>query len=167
LLINQVTNVETVELACGDHEGEIEFFVANDHHCSSLIESWPISPDVPSRKVIVRTTTLDAFFDDSSRQGPDFIKMDIEGGAVFALKGCDRCTEKFRPLFWIESHTPTEDKAIGEFTLRHGYSAYAYRLQHRGWVKNLNSTYPDPEGVWGTLLLCPPELSEKMKDALA
>lgn len=164
LLVNQATGIEAVGLACSDREGETEFFVAEHHHCSSLVESWATKPSATPNAIRVKTTTLDAFFLDAGRPGPDFIKMDIEGGGVFALRGCHRVVEKYRPLMWIESHTPDEDRAISEVLVRHGYAAY--RQQTRDWVQNVGATHPDPHGVWGTLLACPAEKRDRIDSAL-
>jgi FkbM family methyltransferase len=163
IALNRVTNIVTVAKACSDSEREIDFFLAPHHHCSSLVESWASTKSKEAERIVMQATTIDAFF---SGQGcwPKFIKMDIEGGGVFALRGCDQCIENTRPYFWIESHTPDEDRAISDLAIRHRYQAY--RLEERGWVKHLKNTHPDREGVRGTLLLCPDELVEKVKPIL-
>lgn len=104
----------------------------------------------------VLTTTLNDYVNSpQARSGPDFIKMDIEGGGSYALRGSDRCIAEKRPLFLIESHTPDEDRAISDLILRYPYDAY--RLTNHRWVNAPDQTYPDPDGVWGTLLLWPAE----------
>jgi len=163
LELNHSTNIEPVAKACSNNENDIEFFLAPHHHCSSLVESWASTKEQKAEKIVVKATTLDKFFLNEGRW-PDFIKMDIEGGGVYALKGCDLCVEKARPYFWIESHTPEEDRAISDLIVRHNYQAY--RVQTRTWAKNLKNTHPDPDGVWGTLLLCPSEKAEQLKTVL-
>ena len=91
--------------------------------------------------------------------------MDIEGGGVFALRGCDRVVAKTRPLFLIESHTPDEDGAIRDLIRRHDYAAY--RVDNNQWVTAPDEVHPHPQGVWGTMLLCPSELRTGLVAALA
>lgn len=114
--------------------------------------------------IFVKTTTLDDFFLRQGKKGPKLIGMDIEGSGICPLRGCDGCIEKYRPLFWIESHMPEEDRAISNILVTHGYSAF--RAQTRTWVKEPHEIHPHRDGVWGTLLLCPPELLSRLEEAL-
>ena len=164
IFINRVTNIEPVELVCADSVGELEFFVGHHHHTSSLLESWASGESHKAEKITVKSTTLDVFFLGEGRRGPDLIKMDIEGGGIYALKGCDSCMEKYHPLVWIESHTPEEDRAISNLVMNHGYSAY--RQNTKAWVTDPSSVHPNPAGIWGTMLLCPPELVAQVKSVL-
>ncbi len=165
LMANQAKQVIPTKLACSDREGEIEFFVAGHHHCSSLVESWANAPGAPAEKIVAKTVTLDSFFEKENQLPVGFIKMDIEGGGVFALPGCYKTIERYRPLIWVESHTPDEDKAISNVLMNHGYEAF--RQQTRTWVTNRNTIHPDPNGVWGCLLLCPKEIQPVLKEVLS
>ncbi len=164
--LNDAGNVEMVELACSDKSGTTEFFLGGHHHISSLHADWAAAGvSVSPRKVIVRSSTLDDFsFGGTSRKGPDFIKMDIEGGGTLALKGCSRCVQEKRPIFLMESHTPDKDRAICDLIGEHDYQAY--RVEDHSWVKNLTKTFPDKQGVWGVLLLCPSEARGKLSRVL-
>jgi hypothetical protein len=116
-----------------------------------------------STALSVPMTSLDVFF--AGRRGPDFIKIDIEGGGVFALPGCRRVLSEKRPFVLIESHTPAEDRAISKVLIDLDYRGF--RLTNREWVRNPHLTHPDREGVWGTLLLVPRELEERTSSSLA
>jgi FkbM family methyltransferase len=165
--LNHVNNTTIVEAACGDSTGTVDFYVAAHHHSSSLDADWANS-DGPAQKMTVAVTTLDAFFShESGRPPPAFIKMDIEGGGTRALPGaCDLFAES-RPFCLIESHTPEEDRAISNVIRKFDYRGY--RLNDRRWVINPENTYPDPHGVWGTLLLAPAEyysvVSQRLGDS--
>src|SRR5258708_6184337 len=37
---NDIYNVKTLELACADKSGEVEFYVAQHHHQSSILPDW-------------------------------------------------------------------------------------------------------------------------------
>ena len=154
--LNNITNVSLEPLACSDRCGAVEFFIGFHHHVSSLNAAWAAGEHGQAQKVVVDGVTLDDFFyGTQSRPQPAFIKMDIEGGGVFALKGCERCVQQARPLFLIESHTPPEDRAISDLITAANYSAF--RLNNHQWVSAPKSVHPDPAGVWGTLFLCPAE----------
>jgi FkbM family methyltransferase len=190
--INRIATIDVVPAACADREGTTEFFIGFHHHVSSLLEDWahaeaPVKGTVPftgrfrtmsattackgdsplyrpeATSVMVPTTTLDAFFA-ARQESPDLIKMDIEGGGIFALKGCAGILAAKRPLLWIESHTPAEDRAISEALAAHDYCAY--RFTDRRPVVHPDSTHPDPDGVWGTLLLYPREQYRRVAEAL-
>jgi len=155
--VNGVKNVQVIECACADSEGEIEFFEGSHHHTSSLIGSWAeAGVSGAARKVVVKAVTLDAFFKDI--EAPDFIKMDIEGGGVYALKGAVKCFEKKRPLLFIESHTPDEDQSVSDLARTFDYELY--RLETKDWIANLSAVHPVLNGVWGTMLACPVEKKE-------
>lgn len=162
LSINGAENVKVFDIACSDKDGTTEFFMGNHHHISSLIESWAGEGKVIPKKVLVNTSTIDSFFRGGTQASrkPDFIKMDIEGSGIFALKGCDECVREKRPLIWIESHTPDEDKAISDLIVKFDY--FAYRINDRHIVKERTLTHPYPQGVWGTMLLFPSELSDRL-----
>jgi FkbM family methyltransferase len=164
ILANQLKNIELIEKACSDNTGTVDFFIGQDHHSSSLNSEWAKGGQPHVDKITVETITLDDFFLSDHRALPDFIKMDIEGGAVFALPGCRKLVRQKQPIFFIESHTPDEDRAIGDFMLEHQYEGY--RISNHRWVADKTKTHPDPDGVWGSILLCPVALRTQINTIL-
>jgi FkbM family methyltransferase len=162
LLLNNITNATVAEYACSDWTGETDFFVGHHHQASSLCVNWASeSGKICPQRITVKSITLDSFFYETGNGiGPDFIKMDINGGGVFALKGCHECITHKRPFFLIESHTPDEDRAISDMAVKYSYKAY--RLSNHRWVRENTEIYPHPEGIWGDLFLCPEELYYKI-----
>lgn len=155
LEINHVGNAEIVEAACSNQNGMIDFYLGHHHHTSSLHAEWAAGVQTNAERITVSTVTLDDFIYGDTHLAPDFIKIDIEGGGTFALPGGARCFQQQRPLVLIESHTPDEDRAISNVLLAHDYQAF--RLNDRQWVVERAAIHPQPQGVWGTLLLCPTE----------
>lgn len=165
LEINHIKNVVPLQMACSNEVGKIAFFVGDGaHEVSSLLSDWADNGG-KAEKIEVATTTLDAFFSDGKNgEAPDFIKMDIEGGGVYALKGCRQIIEKKHPLWMVESHTPEEDRAISDMVTQFDYQAY--RLNDSKWVKDLKDIHPNPNGIWGTLILVPTDEMDLVKKIL-
>src|SRR6202023_1108555 len=108
------------------------FYISENHHSSSMINQWGEN-SAPPTSTTVNSVSLDYFFEhENGGQYPDLIKMDIEGAGVYALKGCERCLEKKRPLILMESHTGLEDKAVG-YVLRN-YQYEALRIETNKWI---------------------------------
>ena len=154
--INEIKNVTILDKAVSDHTGSEEFFIGAHHHQSSLIGDWADNNTVGT-KTSVDTITLDDFFAiHNQHEYPDIIKMDIEGGGTFALKGCNECIVQKRPFILIECHTPDEDQAVIELLKKYNYEAY--RIDTGKWVTNKTVNYTDQAaGVWGTMMLLPAE----------
>jgi FkbM family methyltransferase len=163
--LNGVCNAVVVEAACSDITGTADFYVAAHHHSSSLHVDWANS-DGQAQRTAVAVTSLDAFFDrETGRDPPAFIKIDIEGGGTHALPGARRLFSENRPFCLIESHTPEEDRAISNLLCNFAYRGY--RLNDRHWVSNPENTHPDPNGVWGTLILAPAEHYSVLSELLS
>ena len=164
--INDARNVCVEPYACTDESGPVDFFIGFHHHVSSLDETWASGGQATATPIVVAGVTLDDFFfGDAARQPPAFIKFDIEGGAVHAVKGCIRCASETRPLFLVESHCPDEDASLSDLIVRHEYKAF--RLTNRQWVVEPTKTHPNLDGVWGTLFLCPAERHAEVSRLLA
>lgn len=147
-------NFEIVQAAVTDRPGQIEFFLSHHHHTSSLVESWAASSTHPATKIMVQALTLTDFFAEKQTH-PSFVKIDIEGGGVSAIPGLLKMVEKNPPFFYIESHTPDEDRAISKLAVDYNYSVFS--VTKRKWLTHLSEIHPHPEGISGTMLLCPPK----------
>jgi FkbM family methyltransferase len=155
IMINNILNVKILDLAAADHTGRDEFFIGEHHHKSSLLKEWSNNASV-GKKTVVSTITLDDFFEKfNERRFPDLIKMDIEGGGIYALKGCTRCITEKRPFIIMESHNPGEDRAVSHILQQYNYEAF--RISNEKWILHKDNDYTDPDGVWGTMLLMPAE----------
>lgn len=156
--INQLSNVEMHEFAVSDKNGTAQIFISHTHYMASLDEKWA---GTQNGTIIVKTITLDSFFEKLNIQ-PDFIKMDIEGGGVYALKGMINCISKFEPILLLESHTPEEDIAIGDALRLAQYEVF--RVGNNKPVKNLNGDYTDPYGIYETVVGIPLSRFKKYKN---
>jgi FkbM family methyltransferase len=163
---NKVRNVLLENLACSDTTGTAEFFVANNHHTASLRAERAKRPNMELQTVRVRTTTLDDHWEKAAIPGERvaLVKIDIEGAADSVLPHCQSVVCSQRPFFLIESHSLNEDTAIGAMMQNFDYCGY--RTTNNCWVLRLDRVYPDPDGVWGTVLLVPKEHETAARAAL-
>ena len=107
--LNQVRNVECVEAAASDRQGEVEFFsldVGSVPSSSSLSRDFMertqrvyAGPLVTNR---VRALTLDGFVRQRSIGHVDLVKLDIETGEAAALRGMRETLARDRPALICE-----------------------------------------------------------------
>lgn len=102
LFLNRCRNVDVQGLALGEEDAESEFY---------LVEAWAAGcnslrpPDVPASttRVPVHVTRLDDWLRVHNVGSVDFVKMDVEGGELSALKGAETFLERRpRPVILAE-----------------------------------------------------------------
>jgi len=95
-------SVKVVSAGLSDRSGESEFYqVTNQaqHELSGLKMRHWLDP-YPVKKINVALTTIDVICTDLPRF--DFLKLDIEGAEMNALRGGRVTVEKFRPIISFE-----------------------------------------------------------------
>lgn len=109
-------NIDVVECALSDHEGETSFFV-NDAASgySSLAR-----PSTQAREIKVPLKRLDTIVDDA-----DVIKIDVEGAELGVLKGSERLNS--RPIIMFES-APNEVLGYTKAELWAWFSGHGYAI---------------------------------------
>jgi FkbM family methyltransferase len=147
--LNNLKNIYPVQSAVSDTDGSIKIYLSHTHYMASLDVKWA-SDD--GGHMNVDSVTLDSFFEKKGFY-PDFIKMDIEGGGVKALKGMVKCITKNEPVLFLESHTAEEDIAIGKALSLIPYDVF--RVGSKIPVKYLHKDYTDLYGVYGTVVAIP------------
>lgn len=104
LVVNGVTNVETIPWAIGDVCHEVEFEVSD-----LGIDSRMANGSRTSKTEKFCMATLDAFVKDRRMSRVDFIKLDIEGAEELALRGAREVLRRFQPKLTVASyHTDFE-----------------------------------------------------------
>ena len=97
LRINRVENVQVIEKALSDMEGEVSFAEGENSFNARI---------APEGTLIVKSAVLDELVEGDGIPAPDFIKMDIEGAETMALKGALRVLGKFHPTIFLTTHGP-------------------------------------------------------------
>lgn len=150
LELNHFTTATTVQRAISDEVGKAVFDRADHRGAGHLVTA----ATVPSGLTFdVETTTLDQFVFTDGNAPPDFIKVDIEGAESVALRGGLQVLARYRPILLIELHNPAEDRAVGRILKNLGYRAT--RVESGDFVQDMESGWPDPCGMWGSVLALP------------
>jgi FkbM family methyltransferase len=151
LALNRLDRVETVPLAISDTVGVGQFDSAHHRGAGHLVPENTNQSGATTFEVA--TSTLDTFVFEGGNKVPDFIKIDIEGAESAALRGGREVITKHRPILLIELHNPHEDRAVGRFLREMGYGAS--RVETGETVKNMETGWPDRDGMWGSVIALP------------
>jgi FkbM family methyltransferase len=109
LALNEITNVELIGLALGDHEGTADLQLHGGNSWAKLDTSADTS--FRTRRGVadtiqVQISTLDAQL--GNVPPPSFVKIDIEGAEVAALRGATNLLTEHRPVLIVEIHGTNE-----------------------------------------------------------
>jgi FkbM family methyltransferase len=96
--------VQLVPKGISEREGVLEFF-AGGNYTSSLCKTNYVAGEAQKYHVVqIPVTTLDAEVARLGLTRLDFVKMDIEGAEVAALKGAQQMLARFHPPLIVETH---------------------------------------------------------------
>ena len=100
LRLNRCRNVTVEPVALGDAAGEAELFVVDGHEtgCNSIHPADGIS----GHRLRVPVRRLDDYLAGGGFARVDFVKMDIEGGELSALRGAESMFQSARPVLLCE-----------------------------------------------------------------
>lgn len=164
MTINKMDNLKIIQKAISNFNGISKFMIGNTNKqgrifCNEIETGSEITVDV---------TTLDSLLD-NGHEMPNFIKIDVEGAEGAVLEGFQNWIIKTFPVFSIDLHTPEQDLKVGCFLKEHRYKVYRLNGQIGNNknklseilspVANLNSCWPDPQGIWGTVVALPEKLA--------
>jgi len=166
LILNRCANVKVERLAVGSENTEASFFVVKGSQtgCNSLRP-----PDVRSgtSRTRVRVTRIDDWLEKQKYEQIDFVKLDVEGAELEALKGASKLLERRpRPVILAE----VQDVR----TIPWGYRAkdILAHLRDKGyrWFRLSTDGTPEPldpeaQDLDGNFVACPKEL-EPLRDHL-
>lgn len=98
---NRTANVEVVEAAIGDREGEIPFTFRTDANDPGGFAN-SIAYDIGGETRTVPMTTIDAIC--AGGLTPDLIKIDVEGAELLALRGARSTLASGAPMLVVAIH---------------------------------------------------------------
>ena len=95
IALNQIQNVEVLELAIADENGTSFFEIEPTGSMGCLSSRGQLR---------VQTARLDYLLAQGRILPPNYIKMDIEGAELLALRGAERCIRRYRPQIFLATH---------------------------------------------------------------
>jgi FkbM family methyltransferase len=105
-----IGNLTSVKAAVADITGTTPFYIRASSGHNSLLEVHPIGGDGMAPVPVVEEVQVPCLtLDDACEDGADFVKIDIEGGEVLALRGCVDAGRWSRTLFVVECHDTFND----------------------------------------------------------
>lgn len=137
--------------ACGllDREDMLPFVLGSStkssHVSVSTTSSSASALQVPCRP-------LDSIVEEMDLHSLRLIKLDVEGAESMALRGAANTIARFRPHLVIELHTPEQDIKVARLLTSWNYKLT--RLEGPP-ILHLDRSWPDQNGVWGTIHAVP------------
>jgi FkbM family methyltransferase len=157
ILLNHFTQIELHECAVSSKSGETFFDIQNDNSRGNITET--ATPD----NLKVNLISLDDFIF-KTKIFPDLLKIDVEGAEGEVLKGSEILINKYKPIFIIELHSPEQDLYVASFLFERGYEIYRLNEDAKDerhklliTIKNMEASWPDPDGVYGSIVAIPKE----------
>ena len=136
--INKFSWVHPYNVAVSDSVGQMHFIPpcdATTYHVSFLNNCSGVGYLTKSAQpgsIQVLTTTLDQHTEESGIERLDFIKMDIEGAELAALRGATRTISRFRPKLAVEYNRETARRAgssieeLDDLLENYGYERFMF-----------------------------------------
>ncbi len=144
---NKCDNVKVYRCAVGDRIGMGCFVAAESAYTGHLAVDKTGSSGTP-----VQVTTIDSLVFEERIQQLRLVKIDVEGAEASVLAGSAKTIREARPLFIIDLHTPEQDAAVAQILREADYELCRV---DGSLIKHCDRGWPDPDGVWGSVLAKP------------
>lgn len=139
LRMNDIGNVEVIEAAASDVDGELSFSEGTNPSTGRLAEAGLLR---------VASITLDNLVLGEKLPGPHLIKMDIEGGEAAALKGARGILRDHRPVIFLATHGADVHRECRSILETAGYEVRALEGGDIDSTDELIAVHPlGPRGV--------------------
>jgi FkbM family methyltransferase len=148
---NKCANVKIFREALSDQDG-FAFFTSGESAYTGGLAEVVADTSNQRQRLEVKTGKLDSVIDGLGLNKIKLIKIDVEGAESKVLRGASRTIEQCRPYLIIDLHTPEQDVSVA-----HQLSSWGYRLSRLSGppILQLDKSWPEPDGVWGTILASP------------
>lgn len=112
-LMDRQRTISIIEKGLWSKQDTLIFY---DHPIFSGCNRFDFHPDPGFIETKVETLTLDSVIEEINPKSIDFLKMDIEGAELEALKGSVNTIKKYKPKMAISTyHNPNDEKEIVDF----------------------------------------------------
>jgi FkbM family methyltransferase len=126
--LNALANVAAYQVGLSDSKGTLPIYELEGAN-EGLSTLYP-GESKTGRKIDIVLKSFDEEFDGFGVTSVDFIKLDIEGGELGALKGLQTVLSKFKPVVMVEINKKTyqaagyEPTTIFDFFQERNYKPY-------------------------------------------
>jgi FkbM family methyltransferase len=146
LKLNPSLRVNPVCAAASEHKGQLYFLfdrnlATQGHLCG--VEPTYVLPN--AKTISVCSVRLDDYIQEGW-PAPQFLKIDVEGGAGSVLAGAKNLIATQRPTIYLELHGPEEQSAVRELLETFDYQALTLS----------GSQVLNPTAAWFNPLICKP-----------
>jgi FkbM family methyltransferase len=135
--LNGFGNITVFDGALSNELGET-YLMLGSEPVGGYISSRPEGTDY----IKVNTYSIDNLFDAGELPEIQFMKLDIEGSELSALRGAQFMLQRARPRICIEALDGELYRKINNILITFGYKAY--KFDDRGNLNNFSSFYPCP-----------------------
>jgi FkbM family methyltransferase len=112
---------QLVQGAAGEVNGEATFVVMDATSMGKLSNS-PFQDDITTEsRIPVSVYSIDRWCEANDSEGPDVMKIDVEGAEMMVLKGAATVLQKKHPRLFIESHSRELTTDVTDFLSDFGY----------------------------------------------
>jgi FkbM family methyltransferase len=144
--LNPSLQVTPICAAASERHGQIDFLFDGNVATQGRLMEVEQTYKLPNATTIsVRAICLDDYIIENW-PAPQFLKIDVEGGAGAVLRGAQHLIAKHRPTIYIELHGPEEQKSVRDLL-----TTFRYRAQLLSGLE-----VPDPTAGWFNPLVCKP-----------
>jgi len=124
LELQNQSNYELFNYACGNTDGEVQFLISKHSNTSRVLKDNE-KPSADMNLIKVPVIKLDDFMEKKGIGKLDILRMDVEGYEVEILEGAKELIKKFQPNIQIEVHLarlgPKNTKKVLEMFENAGY----------------------------------------------
>lgn len=126
-MLNNINNCEIIELGLWSEPKTMEFFISHRPGEHTLInyENDPHFVQKGTKKI--ECNTLDFLIKEYNIKKVDYLKMDIEGAEIEALKGASGFLKNYNPFLLIEALHEVDGQATYHKVINY-LSEFEYRL---------------------------------------
>ena len=146
IFMNDFKNIDAVNKAVSDSNKWIDLFYNKAEHNLGMVSSINSKGSLLEK---VEAVSIDSFVNEQQFSSIDFVKLDIEGAELSALKGMKNTLEKHHPILLVEilleDNTENRDQ-IFDYLLGFGYKNYL--LDEGGHIFPYNQTANDINHVF-------------------
>jgi FkbM family methyltransferase len=126
--LNKLKNVEIIEAAVSDKEGE-ENFLEVDSATSRLD---------PHGSFKVKTVSLDNLVKNKKILPPNVMKIDVEGAELKVLLGAKDIIEKYRPIIFVALDNANTKEKVAQIIKNFGYNIFDLNFKDIQEINNMS-----------------------------